>query len=165
MCNTPVVANADKGILYRVAYDEAVRGLAEQQAEIESFRSRAGLLFSSAAITTSFLGAQSFDGGGLTASSWLALIAFIGAAALALAILRPHPWELSSDSSEVVETYIEGEEPALLEELHRDLSIHMHESYAENRAGVETLATLLQIASGLLSLEVVFWIVDIATRA
>jgi len=66
--------------------------LAEQQAEIDSFRSRAGLLLSSAAITTSFLGAHSFDGGSLTATSWLALLAFIGAAAISLAILWPHPW-------------------------------------------------------------------------
>lgn len=68
MCNTPIVANADKDILYRVAYDEAVRALAEQQAKVDSFRSRAGLLLSTTAITTSFLGAQSFDGGNLTAT-------------------------------------------------------------------------------------------------
>jgi hypothetical protein len=47
---------ADKDILYRIAYDEAVRALSEQQAVIDSFRSRAGLLLSSTAITTSFLG-------------------------------------------------------------------------------------------------------------
>jgi hypothetical protein len=159
------VAGADKDILYRVAYEEAVRALAEQQAEIDSFRSRAGLLLSSAAITTSFLGAQSFDGGSLTATSWLALLAFVGAAAIALAILWPHPWELSADSREVVETYIEGEKSALIDELHRDLSIHMHKSYAENRVGVEVLATLFQIASGLLTLEVVLWIIAMATGA
>jgi hypothetical protein len=70
MCNTPVVAEADKDILYRVAYDEAVRALSEQQTKIDSFRSRAGLLLSTTAITTSFLGARSFDGGSLTATAW-----------------------------------------------------------------------------------------------
>jgi hypothetical protein len=159
------MANADKDILYRVAYEEAVRALSEQQAEIESFRSRAGLLLSSAAITTSFLGAQSFDGGNLTVVSWLALVAFIGTAALSLAILRPHPWELTAGSRNVVETYIEGEEPAEIDVIHRDLSIHMQKSYVENRAGVERFAVLLQIASGLLSLEVAFWIINIAAGA
>jgi hypothetical protein len=164
MCNTPVVATADNDILYRVAYDEAVRALAEQQAEIDSFRSRAGLLLSTAAITTSFLGAQSFDGGSLTVTSWLALLAFVGAAAISLAILWPHPWQHSAGSRAVVASYIEGEKPALIDELHRDLSIHMHTSYVANRIGAQQLALLLQIASGLLTLEVILWIITIATN-
>ncbi|HWT90541.1 MAG TPA: hypothetical protein VN179_05445 [Solirubrobacterales bacterium] len=41
----------------------------------------------------------------------------------------------------------------------------MHKSYAENRVGVEVLGTLFQIASGLLTLEVVLWIIAIATGA
>lgn len=53
--------DADKDSLYKVAYDEAVRALSEQQGAIESFRTRAGLLLSAAAITTSFLGAQALD--------------------------------------------------------------------------------------------------------
>jgi hypothetical protein len=159
------MADADKDILYRVAYDEAVRALVEQQAEIDSFRNRAGLLLSSAALTTSFLGAQSFNGDSLTATSWLALLAFVGAAATALAILWPHPWELSSSPREVIEPYIRGEEPVPLEELHRELSLHMHNSYTENRAGLEQLAFFLQVGSGLLTLEVLFWIITIAINA
>ena len=49
---------ADKDILYKVAYDEAVRALSEQQGVIDSLRTRAGILLSAAAITTSFLGAR-----------------------------------------------------------------------------------------------------------
>jgi hypothetical protein len=49
-------------LLYKVVYDEAVRALSEQQAAIESVRSRAGLLLSAAAVTTSFLGAQALQG-------------------------------------------------------------------------------------------------------
>lgn len=163
MCNTPAVADADKDLLYRVAYDEAVRALAEQQAEIDSFRNRAGLLLSSAAITTSFLGAQSFDGDSLTATSWLALLAFIGAAAISLAILWPRPWELTANPRDVIEPYLREEESVPIDELHSELSFHMHSSFVENRAGVQHLALLLQIASGLLVLEVDFWIMVIAT--
>jgi hypothetical protein len=50
-------------LLYKVAYDEAVRALSEQRDAIDSFRTRAGLLLSAAAITTSFLGAQALEGG------------------------------------------------------------------------------------------------------
>lgn len=100
----------------------------------------------------------------MSLTSWLALIAFIGVAVASLAVLWPHPWELSASSHNVVKTYIEGERSAPFDEFHRDLSIHMHESYVGNRAGVLHLAVLLQIASGLLTLEVIFWIIAIATR-
>lgn len=56
----------------------------------------------------------------------------------------------SPNPRDVIQTYIEAEEPAPIEELHRDLSLHMHNSYAENRRGLEQLAIFFQIASGLL---------------
>jgi hypothetical protein len=49
-----------KDLLYKVAYDEAVRALAKQQAVIDSFRNRAGLLFSAAAVTASLFGPTPF---------------------------------------------------------------------------------------------------------
>lgn len=163
MCHTAAVSNADNDILYRVAYEEAVRALAEQQAEIESFRNRAGLLLSSTAITTSFLGAESFDGGSLTATSWLAMTAFLGVAAISLAILWPRPWEVTTNPREVIEPYVQGEEPTSIHELHRELSFHMHNSYAENRLGLQKFTLFFQIASVLSTLEIVFWIITIAT--
>jgi hypothetical protein len=55
--------------------------------------------------------------------------------------------------------------PSLIEELHRDLSLHMHNSYVENRAGLEQLAIFFQIASGTLTVEVILWIIAIASTA
>ena len=149
-------------LLYQVAYDEAVRALSEQQAVIESFRGRAGLLSSVAAITTSFLGAQAFQGGNSNFASWLALLCFIAVAAASLAILWPRKWEGAANPREMIEGYIESAEVALVEELHRDLSIFLHSSYLENRAGLEQLAVFLQVASGLLTLEVALWMVAVA---
>jgi len=77
---------ASEDTLYKVAYDEAVRALAEQQSIVDSFRDRAGLLFSAAAITTSFLGAQALRGGDSSLASWLALLCFAAVAAASLAI-------------------------------------------------------------------------------
>jgi hypothetical protein len=57
---------------YELAYAEGVRALIEQQAVIDSFRTRAGLLISGAAIATSFFGQASLrDGPSLW--SWLAI--------------------------------------------------------------------------------------------
>ena len=159
------MANADKDILYRVAYDEAVRALSEQQAVIDSLRTRAGILLSAAAITTSFLGAQALDGGDSGLAVWLAMTSFVSVALASLAILWPHEWEFTTNPQDVIQTYIEGDKPAPIEELHRDLSLHMRESFIRNLKGQEQLAILFQIASGLLTIEVVFWVIAIASTA
>jgi hypothetical protein len=159
------VPDADKDILYKVAYDEAVRALSEQQEAIDSFRTRAGLLLSAAAITTSFLGAQALNGGDSNITGWLAMTGFVGVAVASLAILWPREWEFTANPRDVIQTYIEAEEPAPIEELHRDLSLHMHDSYLQNRGGLEQLAVFFQFASGLLTIEVVLWIIAIASTA
>lgn len=159
------MGNADKDILYKVAYDEAVRALSEQQRVIDSFRTRAGLLLSAAAITTSFLGAQALDSGNSSLAAWLALASFVGVAVVSLAILWPRRWEFTANPRQVIQNYIEAEEPAPIEELHRDLALHMHNSYAENREGLDQLVIFFQIASGLLTTEVILWIIAIASTA
>lgn len=150
--------------LYKVAYDEAVRALSEQRDAIDNLRARAGLLFSAAAITTSFLGAEALRGGGSTPFSWLALFGFAAVAAAVLIVLWPHKWDVAANPREVIETYIESEEPSAVEAFHRDLSLHMHRSYLENQEGLEQLAVFLRVASGLLTLDVVLWLAAIAAR-
>jgi hypothetical protein len=157
--------SADKDILYRIAYDEAVRALSEQQAVTDGFRSRAGLLLSSTAITTSFLGAQTFNGGHLTVTSWMALAAFLGVAGASLAILWPQRWDFTASPRDIIETYIEGKEAVPPDHVHKELSFHMNKSYLENRAGLEHLAVCFQLASGLLTLEVFLWIISFATSS
>jgi len=41
----------------------------------------------------------------------------------------------------------------------------MHNSYIENREGQEQLSVLFQAASGLLTIEVILWIIAIASTA
>lgn len=149
--------------LYKVAYDEAVRTLSEQQAAIDSFRSRAGLLLSSACIATSFLGAQALEGGNLSSLSWLALCGFIAVASASLAILWPRKWEFTANPLGVIEGCIEPAELIRVEELHRALSLQMHNSYLENHHGLKRLAVLFQIATGFVVIEVVLWIAAIAS--
>lgn len=152
------MAPPDPDRLYEIAYDEAVRALAEQQAAIESLRSRAGLFLSAAAITTSFLGARAVGLNGFGLASWLATGSFIGVALLSFLVLWPRDWELTADPRGLISGYIEAEEPAMVETLYRDLALHMHASYAENEKGLEQLVVCSQAAISLLAGEVVFWI-------
>jgi hypothetical protein len=159
------MAAQDKDILYKVAYDEVVRALSEQHAVIESFRARAGLLFSAAAVTTSFLGSQALAGGGSNPVAWLAMASFVGVAVTLLAILWPHEWDFGASPQLVINGYIERESPVRIEELHRDLSLYMHASHTDNQDGLEQIAVFFQIASGLLTAEVILWIIAIASSA
>lgn len=156
---------ADKDLPYRIAYDEAVRALSQQQGMIDSLRTRAGLLLSAAAITTSFLGAQALDGGAPTAATWLALASFVSLSVAALAILWPHRLEFTANPANVIESYVETKEPLSAAEIHRDLSLHMHDSYADNLAGQKQLASRFRLAGALLTVEVIFWIIDLASKA
>lgn len=149
-------------LLYKVAYDEAVRALGEQRAAIESLRARAGLLLSAAAVTTSFLGAQTLQGGGTSFVSWLALAGFGGVAAASLAILWPRRWEGAADPYDVIGIYIESTEPTPIAGLHRDLSVHMRSSYLKNHSGLRKLVVFFQIATLSLVIEVMLWFIAIA---
>lgn len=156
-------AAGDRDALYEVAYEEAVRALSDQRAVIDSLRTRAGLLLSAAAVTTSFLGAQALGTGKSSAFSWLALAAFVGLAMISLAILWPRRWEFATDQRDLIRSYIDAEASAPIELLHRELSLHMDDSYLESWEGFGQLAALFQLASGLLVIEVILWIIAIAT--
>lgn len=149
--------------LYKVAYDEAVRALSEQQAAIESVRGRAGLLLSAAAVTTSFLGAQALQGGKIEFFSWLALLCFVAVAVTGLAILWPRTWEFAAYPSGVIGGRTEPAEDVRIEDLYRDLSLRMHGSYLENYLALKHLATFFQVASALLTVEVILWVAAIAS--
>jgi hypothetical protein len=149
--------------LYKVAYDEAVRALSEQQAAIESLRGRAGLLLSAAAVVTSFLSAQALRGGTAGFCSWLALLSFVALAATSVAILWPRRWELTASPREVMKSLIESDEMVPIKDLHRDLSLQMHDSYLVNHQGLNHLTAFFQVASSLLTIEVVLWIAAIAS--
>jgi hypothetical protein len=150
--------------LYKVAYDEAVRILTEQEAVIDGLRSRAGVLFSAAAITTSFLGARALHGD-WSPLSWLALATFVGVATAFLAILWPRGWEVAANPHVVIRTYIESAEPISIEDLHRELSFHVFGSYLENRRSLERLVVYFQVANVLFAAELVLWIAAVASTA
>lgn len=149
--------------LYKVAYDEAVRALSEQRAAIESVRARAGLLLSAAAVTTSFLGAQALQEGSAGFCTWLALLSFVAMASASLAILWPRSWELTANSRDVIERCVESGEEIQVEGLYRALSLRMQSSFSVNHRGLVELALLFQVASGLLTIEVVLWIAAVAS--
>jgi hypothetical protein len=150
---------------YALAFSEGVRALSEQQAVIDSFRTRSGLLLSGAAIATSFLGQASLDRG-TTFFTWLAIALFVALGAAVIAILWPrNDWEYAVRPELLIANYVEHPEPLKIPEIHRDLALHMDNSYLQNRGQLLRLVWLFRLASILLIVEVVAWVVDLVVQA
>jgi hypothetical protein len=82
---------------YLLAFEEGVRGLTRQEAQLDGMRSRAGILLSAAAIATSFLGGRALSDHGPEVWTWLAIAGFMGLAVGARVILWPRrDWAFSA---------------------------------------------------------------------
>lgn len=146
-----------------IAYAEAVQALAEQHQSIDSVRTQAGLLLSSAAVTTSFLAGQAIHGGRVNLFAWLALVDFAAIAVLVITALQPHRWELSAFPDDPIGSDRVAEYGATAVELYETLTVRLRRSRSKNRDALEYLIVLLQVAGSLLAMEVVLWIAAIAT--
>ena len=78
----------DRSQIYELAHEQALRVLADQQTEVDSLRTRPGILLSGAAIATSFLSQEALMAG-LSVWSRVALIGFMGLGFECLLILWP----------------------------------------------------------------------------
>ena len=164
-CDHSYVDSSDHERAYELAYDEAVRGLSQQQAALDNFRTRAGILISAAAIATSFLGGEALADDGFTVASWIAVALFAAVGTAAMFVLWPRKdWEFLAGPRRLIATYIEAAEPLPLDEIHRDLALHMENSYDDNARRLQRLILAFRWAAILLAAEVVAWVIDVATR-
>jgi hypothetical protein len=155
----------EPGGAYKLAYEEAVRALSQQETALDNFRTRAGIVLSAAAIATSFLGGEALADNHLGVWSWVAIALFAGVGTFTITMLWPRKdWEFAAQPRRLIATYVETDHPLALDEIHRDLALHMEDSYEENARRLQRLMLAFRWASILLAAEVAAWIVDIATR-
>lgn len=64
---------------------------------------------------------------------------------------------------QLIATYVEAETPIPVPRIHRGLSLHMHTSWRANDRRLGVLIWLFRGASTSLTIEVVAWIIDLAT--
>jgi hypothetical protein len=149
---------------YELAYSEAVRALSHQRDAAEALRTRAGMLLSAAAITSSLLGRQAFAGS-LSGAGWVAIGSFAALGCLLLAILWPRPeWDSGLSPSRLIATHVESD-AAPLPLMHRDLALHMDAAFRENEVSHERSARHFRRAALLLGVEVLALILDLGTGA
>lgn len=146
---------------YKVAYDEAIRGLEEQQAVVNNLGTRAGVLISGAAIATSFLGGQALTDGSATCWSWVAIGCFGGLAVMTLIILAPRR-SLALTSSAALVDALDNDPTLDDQQVHRDLAVLLEEAFDRTQSRIRRLSLAFGVASLLLVLEIAAWVVDLA---
>ena len=143
-------------------YQEALRGLLQQQAAVESLHGRAATLIFAASFASSLLGARALaDGVGVW--DWTALGLLLAIGALAVFLLWPY-YNLSFrfDPEDLIGRYVDVGDPPPMTTIHRELALRIKADWQENGRVVRQLREALQLALILLLLEIVAWFVSIA---
>lgn len=143
-------------------YQEALRGLLQQQAAVESLHARAATLIFATSFVSSLLGARALaDGVGVW--DWLALGLPVAIGGLAVFLLWPY-YNLTFrfDPEELLARYVDVAEPPPMTTLHRELALSINADWRRNGRIVRRLREGLQFALVLLLLEIIVWLVSIA---
>ena len=143
-------------------YQEALRGLLQQQAAVESLHARAATLIFAASFASSLLGARALEDG-VGAWDWIALALLVAIGALAVFLLWPY-YNLTFrfDPEDLIARYVDVSEPKPMATIHRELALQIKADWAQNGRVVRRLREALQIALILLLLEIVAWLFSIA---
>jgi hypothetical protein len=158
------VTEDDRRAGYEAVYDEAQRALELQRAALDALRTRAGIVLSAGAVSTSFLGGQALRDG-VSALDWLATGLFVVFAALVLRVLWPAAEGargFAQRPSRML-TYLEGGQPLGLEALYRDLALYAEEAHDVNRnRHLVPLTRTFRIATLAVVGDTVAWVVALA---
>jgi hypothetical protein len=143
-------------------YQEALRGLLQQQAAVESLHGRAATLIFAASFVSSLLGARALEDG-VGAWDWTALGLLVAIGALAVLMLWPY-YNLTFrfDPEELLARYVDVSEPVPMAELHRELALRIKADWMRNGRIVRRLREAMQVALILLLAEIIVWLVSIA---
>jgi hypothetical protein len=143
-------------------YQEALRGLLQQQAAVESLHGRAATLIFAASFVSSLLGARALEDG-VGAWDWTALGLLVAIGALAVLMLWPY-YNLTFrfDPEELLARYVDVPEPVPMAELHRELALRIKADWMRNGRIVRRLREAMQVALILLLAEIIVWLVSIA---
>lgn len=143
-----------------LAYDAALRGLAQQEGSLNELRARAGTLLAASSIATSFIGGRGLDHGGFSAWSVLALAALISSLVASICVLVPRDGLVFALSVPVVFETLYGLEPA---EARRRLAYWIQGYRGENQPIIRRVTRAYRLASVATVLSVILWILDLAT--
>ena len=127
-------------------YQEALRGLVQQQALVENFNNRAGSLIFATAFVSSLLGPRAMsDRLGMWEWTALALLFLIGV--LIVYMLWPyHKYTFRLDPKQLLGRYVDVETRVTMSEMYRELALQIENDRASNWRIIQRLRLALQLA-------------------
>jgi hypothetical protein len=157
--------NTDYTAKAKVAYDEALRLIQTQQERLADTRARASVILSAASIAAAFLGASALDNHrAFEAATWVATVAFVIVASIAVALLVPWPgWRFTNYPKKLVTDYAERADLSL-GETYGYLAGYTDDHYVHNEKRMTWRYWLLAASCLALLVEVVFFLIDLTNR-
>jgi hypothetical protein len=158
------LTNTDDDPRLAFVYQEALRGLLQQQAAVESLHNRTGTLVFASSFASSLLGSRALADG-LGAWDWLAVVLLLATGALTVVLLWPY-YHLAFrfDAQDLLDTYVDGEAPATMAGMHRELALRIKGDWYRNGRIVRRLREAFQLALVLLLLNILAWLFSIAQQ-
>jgi hypothetical protein len=145
-----------------LVYEEALRGLQQQQAGVESLHNRAGTLIFAASFASSLLGSEALADG-LNAWDWIALFLLLGIGVLAVLMLWPYyAFSFRFDPEELLRDYVDSGRATTLTDIHRALALRAERDRRSNGLLVRRIRLALEVALVLMLLEIMAWLFSIA---
>ena len=142
-------------------YQEALRGLLQQQGAIQSLQARAATLIFAASFASSLLGSQALADG-LGGWDWIALGLLFAIGALAVFVLWPY-YNLTFrfDPEDLLGRYVDIAAPPPMVTIHRELALRIKADWQRNGRIVRRMREALQLALILLLAEIAAWLFSI----
>ncbi|MEO6194128.1 MAG: hypothetical protein ABIS20_14055 [Thermoanaerobaculia bacterium] len=148
-----------------LAYDSAVQALARQSTNLDELRARTGVLLAAASVSTAYLGSEALKGSHAGYFDWLAVVCFFGVGIMAVIILWPRSgWLFVVDAVSLIRDYIDLANPPELERIRRELALHFGYNYRYNQKRLDFLYWCVQLASFLLVVEIVAWLISLSEK-
>jgi len=141
-------------------YQEALRGLLQQQNAVESLRNRAGTLIFAASFASSLLGSRALADG-LGAWDWLALALLLGIGALTVIMLWPY-YEMTFrfKPDDLLARYVDAD--ATMAQMYRDLALQIETDFRHNGQTVRRMRVAFEFALVMLLANILAWLFSIA---
>jgi hypothetical protein len=156
------MVEADEDARLAFIYQEALRGLVQQQAAVESLRNRAGTLIFAASFASSWLGSKALADG-LGALDWLAVALLLAIGALVVVMLWPYyEFAFRFDPEELLTDYVDGDTPMSMGAMHRTLALRIKADFHRNGRLIRRMRESFQAALILLLLEILAWMLAIS---
>jgi hypothetical protein len=148
---------------YRLAFDEAVRTLDHQEAGLDNLRARSGMLLAALSVVTSFLGAAAIGAHGVGPMAFVGIVTFAAAGVVLVGLLWPRAnWKWRFSPERIIADYVEGDDPADVNAMYRDLALHLGDNHDDNQTRIDRMWLAFEVACLLLVVEVVVWILALA---